>query len=165
IRHAVPMATTSANESPLPQDVPNGAGDRPSPRRVLPSEDRQQFARPPPWVAAPHRHNALEYCRRHGVRMGQRRPGPLDERRDAASLIALHPFVAGLICHLCRRSGPFWFLTPFSPQSSTLVHPRQVLGPALRYDAAALILIQNHPTTSSSATAHMCGCPSQPGLM
>src|SRR5881396_3168685 len=28
--------------------------------------------------------------------MGQRRPGPLDERRDAASLIALHPFVAGL---------------------------------------------------------------------
>src|SRR5438093_5029719 len=96
IRHAVPTAPPPANQSPLPQDVPDRAGDRPSPRRVLPSEDRQQFARPPPWVAATRRDNALDYCRRHGVRMGQRRPGPLDERRDAASLIALHPFVAGL---------------------------------------------------------------------
>ena len=30
-------------------------------------------------------------------------------------------------------------------QSATLVHPREVLGPALREGAAALILIHNHP--------------------
>src|SRR6266702_3133696 len=31
-------------------------------------------------------------------------------------------------------------------QSATLVHPREVLGPALREGAAALILIHNHPS-------------------
>jgi DNA repair protein RadC len=31
-------------------------------------------------------------------------------------------------------------------QSSTLVHPREVLGPALRGGAASLILIHNHPS-------------------
>jgi DNA repair protein RadC len=31
-------------------------------------------------------------------------------------------------------------------QSSTLVHPREVLGPALREGASALILIHNHPS-------------------
>src|SRR5947208_13766923 len=31
-------------------------------------------------------------------------------------------------------------------QSSTLVHPREVLGPALREGAASLILIHNHPS-------------------
>jgi DNA repair protein RadC len=31
-------------------------------------------------------------------------------------------------------------------QSSTLVHPREVLGPALREGAASLVLIHNHPS-------------------
>ncbi len=31
-------------------------------------------------------------------------------------------------------------------QSATLVHPREVLGPALREGASALILIHNHPS-------------------
>ena len=31
-------------------------------------------------------------------------------------------------------------------QSSTLVHPREVLGPALREGASSLILIHNHPS-------------------
>jgi DNA repair protein RadC len=31
-------------------------------------------------------------------------------------------------------------------QSATLVHPREVLGPALREGAAAVILIHNHPS-------------------
>src|SRR5258705_6048505 len=31
-------------------------------------------------------------------------------------------------------------------QSASLVHPREVLGPALRVGAAALILIHNHPS-------------------
>jgi DNA repair protein RadC len=31
-------------------------------------------------------------------------------------------------------------------QSATLVHPREVLGPALREGAAALILVHNHPS-------------------
>ena len=31
-------------------------------------------------------------------------------------------------------------------QSASLVHPREVLGPALREGAAALILIHNHPS-------------------
>jgi DNA repair protein RadC len=31
-------------------------------------------------------------------------------------------------------------------QSSSLVHPREVLGPALREGAASLILIHNHPS-------------------
>src|SRR5712692_3361140 len=31
-------------------------------------------------------------------------------------------------------------------QSSSLVHPREVLGPALREGAAAVILIHNHPS-------------------
>src|SRR5262249_6954089 len=31
-------------------------------------------------------------------------------------------------------------------QSATLVHPREVLGPALREGAASLILIHNHPS-------------------
>jgi len=31
-------------------------------------------------------------------------------------------------------------------QSSSLVHPREVLGPALREGASALILIHNHPS-------------------
>src|SRR5947207_4993472 len=96
IRHAVPTAPPPANQSPLPQDVPDRAGDRPSPRRVLPSEDRQQFARPPPWVAATRRDNQLDRCCGHGVRMGQRRTGPIDERHDAGTLIALHPFIACL---------------------------------------------------------------------
>ena len=35
-------------------------------------------------------------------------------------------------------------------QSATLVHPREVLGPALREGAAALILIHNHPSGNPS---------------
>ena len=35
-------------------------------------------------------------------------------------------------------------------QSATLVHPREVLGPALREGAAALILIHNHPSGDPS---------------
>ena len=31
-------------------------------------------------------------------------------------------------------------------QSASLVHPREVLGPALRVGAAALILVHNHPS-------------------
>jgi len=31
-------------------------------------------------------------------------------------------------------------------QSASLVHPREVLGPALRVGAAALILLHNHPS-------------------
>jgi len=31
-------------------------------------------------------------------------------------------------------------------QSSTLVHPREVLGPALREGASSLIVIRNHPS-------------------
>jgi len=31
-------------------------------------------------------------------------------------------------------------------QSASLVHPREVLGPALREGASALILIHNHPS-------------------
>jgi DNA repair protein RadC len=31
-------------------------------------------------------------------------------------------------------------------QSATLVHPREVLGPALREGAAAVILVHNHPS-------------------
>jgi DNA repair protein RadC len=31
-------------------------------------------------------------------------------------------------------------------QSASLVHPREVLGPALRAGAAALILVHNHPS-------------------
>jgi DNA repair protein RadC len=31
-------------------------------------------------------------------------------------------------------------------QSATLVHPREVLGPALREGAAAIILVHNHPS-------------------
>ena len=31
-------------------------------------------------------------------------------------------------------------------QSATLVHPREVLGPALREGASALVLIHNHPS-------------------
>jgi DNA repair protein RadC len=31
-------------------------------------------------------------------------------------------------------------------QSAALVHPREVLGPALREGAAALLLIHNHPS-------------------
>jgi DNA repair protein RadC len=31
-------------------------------------------------------------------------------------------------------------------QSASLVHPREVLGPALRVGAASLILVHNHPS-------------------
>jgi DNA repair protein RadC len=35
-------------------------------------------------------------------------------------------------------------------QSATLVHPREVLGPALREGASALVLIHNHPSGDPS---------------
>lgn len=37
-------------------------------------------------------------------------------------------------------------LVSMGTQSASLVHPREVLGPALRIGAASLILIHNHPS-------------------
>ena len=38
------------------------------------------------------------------------------------------------------------YMVSTGTQSSTLVHPREVLGPALREGASSLILIHNHPS-------------------
>jgi DNA repair protein RadC len=37
-------------------------------------------------------------------------------------------------------------LVSLGTQSASLVHPREVLGPALREGAAALVLVHNHPS-------------------
>src|SRR4030095_7341443 len=37
-------------------------------------------------------------------------------------------------------------LVSIGTQSASLVHPREVLGPALREGAASLILVHNHPS-------------------
>ena len=47
---------------------------------------------------------ALDDRRRDGVRMGQRRPRAIDEGRDPAGVIAVHPFVAGLPADPRRRA-------------------------------------------------------------
>src|SRR3989442_4560943 len=45
-------------------------------------------------------------------------------------------------------------------QSATLVQPREVLGPALREGAAALILIHNHPLYGTRRRrGRICGSP------
>ena len=37
-------------------------------------------------------------------------------------------------------------ISQMAVQSASLVHPREVLGPALREGAASIILIHNHPS-------------------
>ena len=41
-------------------------------------------------------------------------------------------------------------------QSASLVHPREVLGPALREGAASIILLHNHPSGVMRRTG-LCG--------
>jgi len=41
-------------------------------------------------------------------------------------------------------------LVSLGTQSATLVHPREVLGPALREGAASVILVHNHPSGDPS---------------
>ena len=41
-------------------------------------------------------------------------------------------------------------LVSLGTQSATLVHPREVLGPALREGAASIILVHNHPSGDPS---------------
>jgi DNA repair protein RadC len=40
-------------------------------------------------------------------------------------------------------------LVSMGTQSATLVHPREVFGPALREGASAVILVHNHPSGAS----------------
>ena len=60
----------------------------------------------------------------------------LDDDREHFWVILLNAQNRYLLAHLVSTGT----------QSATLVHPREVLGPALREGAAALILIHNHPS-------------------
>src|SRR3989442_12179178 len=47
-------------------------------------------------------------------------------------------------------------LVSLGMQTATLVHPRKVLGPALREGAASVILVHNHPS-GVMRTVRLCG--------
>jgi len=44
-------------------------------------------------------------------------------------------------------------LVSLGTQSASLVHPREVLGPALREGAASVILVHNHPSGDPTPSA------------
>ncbi len=52
-------------------------------------------------------------------------------------------------------------LVSIGTQSASLVHPREVLGPALREGAASVILVHNHPS-GVMRTSGLCGAVSVP---
>ena len=100
----------------------------PRPARLAPRQDREEFARAPARMPATQSDNRLDDGGRHGVWVAPRRAGSVDERRYAALLVSLHPFVAGFatdagvlysmpdVCHPCRRSN----LLPMYPVRTAL---------------------------------------------
>jgi DNA repair protein RadC len=66
-----------------------------------------------------------------------------DDDKEHFWVILLNAQNHYLLCHMVSTGT----------QSATLVHPREVLGPALREGAAALILVHNHPSWDPTPSA------------
>ena len=64
--------------------------------------------------------------------------------------------VLGVIL-LDAKGGAFrWEVISIGTLTQTLVHPREVFFPAIRYSAASMILVHNHPSGDPTPSAEDC---------
>jgi RadC-like JAB domain len=87
------------------------------------------------------------------VSLDSRQHEPSDPRKPSLSSLAISSELpmttkstSGSSSSTRRTNYLMHTLVSTGTQSASLVHPREVLGPALRVGAASLILVRNHPS-------------------